>query len=175
MFDIDGVLARGTNPLQAAIDAFKILTDEEGQLRVPVAFVTNACNRSADKAAQIQGWLGIEVSKNANLIYKIKLILLFLLHLYIYIYIFTHTHTHTYIYINIYICIHTHIYIYTRTSIHINIYLCTHTHTYIYIHTHTYIYVHTHTMTDIHHSLKIDETVSSIHISQALENELKSY
>lgn len=62
MFDIDGVLARGTNPLQAAIDAFKVLTDDEGQLRVPVAFVTNACNRSTDKAAQIQGWLGIEVT-----------------------------------------------------------------------------------------------------------------
>ncbi|XP_052823424.1 haloacid dehalogenase-like hydrolase domain-containing 5 [Octopus bimaculoides] len=62
MFDIDGVLARGTEPLQAAVNAFKLLTDENHQLRVPVAFVTNACNRSADKAAQIQSWLGIDVT-----------------------------------------------------------------------------------------------------------------
>lgn len=65
MFDIDGVLARGTEPLQAAVNAFKLLTDDNHQLRVPVAFVTNACNRSADKAAQIQSWLGVDVSSSS--------------------------------------------------------------------------------------------------------------
>ncbi|XP_069141469.1 haloacid dehalogenase-like hydrolase domain-containing 5 isoform X2 [Argopecten irradians] len=62
LFDVDGVLARGSNPLDPAIQAVKLLTDTEGNLRVPVAYVTNACNRSYDKAAQIQKWFNIPVS-----------------------------------------------------------------------------------------------------------------
>ncbi|XP_060079150.1 haloacid dehalogenase-like hydrolase domain-containing 5 isoform X1 [Ylistrum balloti] len=62
LFDVDGVLARGSNPLDPAIQAVKLLTDTEGNLRVPVAYVTNACNRSHDKAAQIQKWFNIPVS-----------------------------------------------------------------------------------------------------------------
>ena len=62
LFDVDGVLARGSTPLNAAVQAIRHLEDESGQLKVPVAFVTNACNRSHDKAAQIQKWLNIQVS-----------------------------------------------------------------------------------------------------------------
>jgi ribonucleotide monophosphatase NagD (HAD superfamily) len=61
LFDVDGVLARGSTPLSAAQQAIRLLEDEEGHLKVPVAFVTNACNRSNDKAAQIQKWLNIQV------------------------------------------------------------------------------------------------------------------
>lgn len=59
---MDGVLARGSNPLDPAVQAIKLLTDREGNLKVPVAFVTNACNRSNDKANQIQQWFNIPVS-----------------------------------------------------------------------------------------------------------------
>ncbi|XP_021370280.1 haloacid dehalogenase-like hydrolase domain-containing 5 isoform X1 [Mizuhopecten yessoensis] len=62
LFDVDGVLARGSNPLDPAVQAVKLLTDPEGNLRVPIAYVTNACNRSHDKAAQIQTWFNIPVS-----------------------------------------------------------------------------------------------------------------
>ena len=61
LFDVDGVVAYGAHPLQAAVQAIRTLEDEDGQLRVPVAFVTNSCNRSQDKAAQIQKWLNIQV------------------------------------------------------------------------------------------------------------------
>lgn len=58
---MDGVLARGTNPLEPAVKALKLLQDEEGNLKVPVAFVTNACNRSEDKARQISKWFNVQV------------------------------------------------------------------------------------------------------------------
>ena len=61
LFDIDGVIARGSTPLNAAIHAIRCLQDENGDMKVPVAFVTNAVNRSQDKAAQIQQWLGMQV------------------------------------------------------------------------------------------------------------------
>ncbi|KAL3851958.1 hypothetical protein ACJMK2_015648 [Sinanodonta woodiana] len=62
LFDVDGVLARGSTPLSAAVQAARLLKDSKGNLQVPVAFVTNACNRSNDKAKQIQDWLKIEVT-----------------------------------------------------------------------------------------------------------------
>lgn len=62
LFDVDGVLARGTTPLDDAKEAFRKLKDSEGRLKVPVAFVTNACNRSEDKARQISNWFNIKVS-----------------------------------------------------------------------------------------------------------------
>ncbi|KAK3601715.1 hypothetical protein CHS0354_016074 [Potamilus streckersoni] len=62
LFDVDGVLARGSTPLSAAIQAVRLLQDSQGNLKVPVAFVTNACNRSFDKAKQIKDWLKIEVT-----------------------------------------------------------------------------------------------------------------
>ncbi|KAK3103432.1 hypothetical protein FSP39_019163 [Pinctada imbricata] len=61
LFDVDGVLARGSNPLDPAVQAVQLLKDSSGNLRVPVAFVTNACNRSQDKAKQISQWFNIPV------------------------------------------------------------------------------------------------------------------
>ncbi|GFR66325.1 cat eye syndrome critical region protein 5 [Elysia marginata] len=61
LFDVDGVLARGSTPLDPAKRAMEKLKDAEGNLKVPVAFVTNACNRSADKARQIGNWFDINV------------------------------------------------------------------------------------------------------------------
>jgi ribonucleotide monophosphatase NagD (HAD superfamily) len=61
LFDVDGVLARGSTPLEAAVKAFEKLKDSQGRLKVPCAFVTNSCNRAQDKARQIGGWFGIEV------------------------------------------------------------------------------------------------------------------
>ncbi|XP_070192263.1 haloacid dehalogenase-like hydrolase domain-containing 5 isoform X1 [Littorina saxatilis] len=62
LFDVDGVLARGSNPLDQAKKAMEKLKDANGHLRVPCAFVTNACNRSHDKALQISNWFDMEVS-----------------------------------------------------------------------------------------------------------------
>jgi len=63
-FDVDGVLARGTLPVPAALEAIKLLQDDKGDVKVPIAFVTNALNKDADKAAQISNWLGINVSED---------------------------------------------------------------------------------------------------------------
>lgn len=68
---MDGVLARGTNPLEPAVKALKLLQDDEGNLKVPVAFVTNACNRSQDKARQISKWFNLQVSAR-ELSYSIR-------------------------------------------------------------------------------------------------------
>ncbi|XP_076447828.1 haloacid dehalogenase-like hydrolase domain-containing 5 isoform X2 [Babylonia areolata] len=62
LFDVDGVLARGSTPLEPAKRAMQKLKDANGHLKVPCAFVTNACNRSHDKARQIGNWFDIEVS-----------------------------------------------------------------------------------------------------------------
>ena len=77
LFDVDGVLARGSTPLNAAVQAIRHLEDESGQLKVPVAFVTNACNRSHDKAAQIQKWLNIQVSTRYNQLLHSNIIVIF--------------------------------------------------------------------------------------------------
>ncbi|RUS83265.1 hypothetical protein EGW08_008988 [Elysia chlorotica] len=61
LFDVDGVLARGSMPLDPAKKAMEKLKDSEGNLKVPVAFVTNASNRSADKARQISNWFDVNV------------------------------------------------------------------------------------------------------------------
>jgi len=61
-FDVDGVLATGTVGIPAAPRAFKKLVDERGHLRIPVAFVTNSLNRASDRAAQLSGILGVDVS-----------------------------------------------------------------------------------------------------------------
>ncbi|KAF4792312.1 cat eye syndrome critical region protein 5 isoform X1 [Turdus rufiventris] len=44
LFDVDGVLVRGSQPLPAARRAFRRLADGGGRLRVPVVFLTNAGN-----------------------------------------------------------------------------------------------------------------------------------
>lgn len=61
LFDVDGVLARGTIPLDSAREGFKSIVDSKGDFRVPVTFVTNALNRNIDKANQIGGWFNIHV------------------------------------------------------------------------------------------------------------------
>ena len=61
MFDVDGVLARGSAPLEPAKKAMSMLKDANGHLKYPCAFVTNACNRSHDKARQISKWFDVEV------------------------------------------------------------------------------------------------------------------
>jgi len=62
LFDVDGVLARGSTALEPAKAAMDLLKDDSGQLKVPCAFVTNACNRSHDKARQIGNWFNMQVS-----------------------------------------------------------------------------------------------------------------
>ncbi|RMC02702.1 hypothetical protein DUI87_19891 [Hirundo rustica rustica] len=63
LFDVDGVLVRGSQPLPAARRAFQRLADSGGRLRVPVVFLTNAgnCLRSA-KARELSQALGLQVS-----------------------------------------------------------------------------------------------------------------
>ncbi|XP_075752858.1 haloacid dehalogenase-like hydrolase domain-containing 5 isoform X3 [Pelodiscus sinensis] len=63
LFDIDGVLVRGRNVIPAAQEAFRKLVDSNGQLRVPVVFVTNAGNCLQQvKAQELSDALGLEVS-----------------------------------------------------------------------------------------------------------------
>ncbi|KAM5298275.1 haloacid dehalogenase-like hydrolase domain-containing 5 [Ctenodactylus gundi] len=52
LLDIDGVLVRGHTVIPAALEAFHRLVDSQGQLRVPVVFVTNAGNISQHSKAQ---------------------------------------------------------------------------------------------------------------------------
>ncbi|RLW01736.1 hypothetical protein DV515_00007703 [Chloebia gouldiae] len=63
LFDVDGVLVRGSQPVPAARRAFQRLADGGGRLRVPVVFLTNAgnCLRSA-KARELSQALGLQVS-----------------------------------------------------------------------------------------------------------------
>ena len=58
LFDIDGVIARGSTPLPAAIEGLQKLTDGAGNFVVPVAFVTNGCNTSSQKRKpSLNGWV----------------------------------------------------------------------------------------------------------------------
>ena len=61
LFDIDGVIARGYVPLPQARQAFHLLQDPQGKVRVPVAFVTNALSLNEYKAAQLTDWLNVKV------------------------------------------------------------------------------------------------------------------
>ena len=61
LLDIDGVLVRGHQVIPAAQEAFRRLLDPQGQLRVPVVFVTNAGNISqCSKAEELSAQLGLE-------------------------------------------------------------------------------------------------------------------
>uniref|UniRef100_A0A8C6YC33 Haloacid dehalogenase-like hydrolase domain-containing 5 n=1 Tax=Naja naja TaxID=35670 RepID=A0A8C6YC33_NAJNA len=57
LFDIDGVLVRGRTPIPAARKAFQKLLNSQGQLLVPVVFVTNAgnclCQKKADQLSHL--------------------------------------------------------------------------------------------------------------------------
>ncbi|XP_048191095.1 haloacid dehalogenase-like hydrolase domain-containing 5 [Perognathus longimembris pacificus] len=52
LLDVDGVLVRGHKVIPAALDAFARLLNPQGQLRVPVVFVTNAGNILQHSKAQ---------------------------------------------------------------------------------------------------------------------------
>ncbi|XP_069484754.1 haloacid dehalogenase-like hydrolase domain-containing 5 isoform X2 [Ambystoma mexicanum] len=65
LFDIDGVLIRGRNPIPAAVKAFQKLSDGNGKLQVPVVFVTNAGNcLQKTRAEELSAVLGVEVSQD---------------------------------------------------------------------------------------------------------------
>ncbi|XP_068133355.1 haloacid dehalogenase-like hydrolase domain-containing 5 isoform X1 [Hyperolius riggenbachi] len=64
LFDIDGVLVRGRNPIPGAAEAFRRLLGRDGRLAVPVVFVTNAGNcLRQERAAELSQVLGIEVAR----------------------------------------------------------------------------------------------------------------
>ncbi|XP_066237237.1 haloacid dehalogenase-like hydrolase domain-containing 5 isoform X2 [Saccopteryx leptura] len=61
LLDIDGVLVRGHRVIPAALEAFGRLVDAQGQLRVPVVFVTNAGNiLQCGKAQELSDLLGFK-------------------------------------------------------------------------------------------------------------------
>ncbi|XP_058511794.1 haloacid dehalogenase-like hydrolase domain-containing 5 [Ochotona princeps] len=62
LLDIDGVLVRGHRVIPAALEAFHKLRNAQGQLRVPVVFVTNAGNiLQHGKAKELSDLLGCKV------------------------------------------------------------------------------------------------------------------
>lgn len=62
LLDIDGVLVRGHRVIPAAVEAFRRLVNAQGQLRVPVVFVTNAGNiLQHGKAQELSSLLGFKV------------------------------------------------------------------------------------------------------------------
>ncbi|XP_006998230.4 haloacid dehalogenase-like hydrolase domain-containing 5 isoform X1 [Peromyscus maniculatus bairdii] len=62
LFDIDGVLVRGHRVIPAALEAFGKLTNSQGEMRVPVVFVTNAGNiLQHSKAQELSDLLGYKV------------------------------------------------------------------------------------------------------------------
>ncbi|XP_047407213.1 haloacid dehalogenase-like hydrolase domain-containing 5 [Sciurus carolinensis] len=62
LLDIDGVLVRGHRVIPAALEAFRRLVNFQGQLRVPVVFVTNAGNiLQHSKAQELSALLGCKV------------------------------------------------------------------------------------------------------------------
>lgn len=64
LLEIDGVLVRGHQVIPAAQEAFRRLLDPQGQLRVPVVFVTNAGNISqCSKAEELSTQLGFQVRR----------------------------------------------------------------------------------------------------------------
>ena len=62
-FDIDGVVARGSNPIPEAVEALKMLRDEKsGRPKVPFVFLTNGFGSALVKAERLQNWLHCEVT-----------------------------------------------------------------------------------------------------------------
>ena len=65
LFDIDGVIMRGSKVLPQAPKAFEKLTDQNGKFKIPTVFVTNAgnCLRQT-KADKLSENLGIEITED---------------------------------------------------------------------------------------------------------------
>ena len=61
VFDVDGVVTRGPDPLDAAKRMFKRLAAGGRQLKVPLAFVTNGSGLQKQKAATLSTWFEIDV------------------------------------------------------------------------------------------------------------------
>lgn len=61
IFDIDGVLGRGSTPFAATKRMINLLTDEDGNLVVPISFCTNSSGTAADKAERMTEWLDTKV------------------------------------------------------------------------------------------------------------------
>ncbi|VDO04493.1 unnamed protein product [Rodentolepis nana] len=62
LFDIDGVLMRGSTPIKEAFEAMDLLKGRNGKLRVPIAFVTNACGDIKSKSEQLSSIFKIDAS-----------------------------------------------------------------------------------------------------------------
>lgn len=62
LFDIDGVLLRGSTPIPEALVAMDLLKGRNGKLRVPIAFVTNACGDIKSKSEQLSSIFKIDAS-----------------------------------------------------------------------------------------------------------------
>ena len=61
-FDIDGVICRGLNPIPEAVEAVRMLCDENsGRPNVPFAFLTNGFGSAHVKAKCLRHWLKCEV------------------------------------------------------------------------------------------------------------------
>jgi ribonucleotide monophosphatase NagD (HAD superfamily) len=65
-FDIDGVLVRGLVPLPEAVEAFRLLQNPTGQLKVPTVFLTNGFSLNAKKAKWLSDCLNTLVKFSAN-------------------------------------------------------------------------------------------------------------
>lgn len=68
LFDIDGVLLRGAVPIPVAKTAIDLLKGKDGKLRVPIAFVTNACANVEPKVKQLMNTFNIEVRSSKFLL-----------------------------------------------------------------------------------------------------------
>ncbi|PAA53291.1 hypothetical protein BOX15_Mlig012684g2 [Macrostomum lignano] len=63
LFDIDGVIALGLNPLPQAVEMMKLLVSPETGLPVvPYAFVTNGCAKGESKARMMSKWFNAKIS-----------------------------------------------------------------------------------------------------------------
>ncbi|BHF59051.1 Haloacid dehalogenase-like hydrolase domain-containing 5 [Sparganum proliferum] len=61
LFDIDGVLLRGSTPIPEAKVAMDLLKGKDGKLRVPIAFVTNSMSPPEAKAKQLETTFNIQL------------------------------------------------------------------------------------------------------------------
>lgn len=62
MLDIDGVLLRGKTLLDTTKDCMRLITDKNGNFRVPTVFLTNAGNElRSSKSAKLSALLGVKV------------------------------------------------------------------------------------------------------------------
>ncbi|VDK76163.1 unnamed protein product [Dibothriocephalus latus] len=61
LFDIDGVLLRGSTPIPEAKVAMDLLKGKDGKLRVPIAFVTNSMSQPEVKRKQLESTFNIQL------------------------------------------------------------------------------------------------------------------